>query len=200
MSAAPEVIAAELVWRYVELVREQPEGVLSPEELQRLAAALETASALPGALEVEEARGCRAAVRRRVESLVERAPRVPVPGTARSESDRPGRRLVPVWRFYAAACMAAAALTGVITVGWWHRPPVVVHRVPAAAPDVQPLDEPRAHELITRLVREGIEPQDERNLMWHMLLCPGCYEQYVSLRRPPRVARLLPAGWQPGQE
>src|SRR5436189_82680 len=58
--------------------------------------------------------------------------------------------------------------------------------VPGA--DVQPLNEKQAHEFLPKMVRNELPAQQEKNLMWHMLICPGCFEEYEDLRRQGQVA------------
>jgi hypothetical protein len=57
-------------------------------------------------------------------------------------------------------------------------------RVPVQASeiDIQPVEESLVHDLLPRLVRNELPPKQERNLMWHMLVCRGCFDEYVELK------------------
>jgi len=189
MAHTNEEIAAELLYRYVELLRDravagQPGG-LSRDELRQLAENLEIASALPAALESAPDLERAATARSRVEDCLA----APIAATHQTPPHRSpalnmdrlrsgGWKLASAW---GAAALCAAAL---LTVNVWHRPRPVVRRirVPAAAPDVQPLDEAHAHLLIPRMVHDELAPREERDLMWHMLVCPRCFKHYEQLR------------------
>jgi hypothetical protein len=185
MAVTKEQIAAELVWRYVEQVRElQPGEAFTRAELEQLLDVLATGGALPEALEAGES--CRAAARSRLEEVLA------VPALARPAEPAPASRvkpagvprLVPLWQLGSAVAAAAVLAVALFSVGVWHRPaqPVIVRTVVERPGDIQPIDEPKAHELLPKMVRHELQPQEEKNLMWHMLVCPGCYHDYVTLR------------------
>lgn len=207
MSPGKEEIAADLVWRYVEHLRtaaaEGRSAALSRAELRQLAEVLDTASRLPEALQGEESEQCHAAVRDRLHAVlgdpaaqpaqepagkpapppVRHSPDGAGPGT--SAAPRQGM-LVPIGALRLAGAALLALSAALATVNFWHQSPpqVVVRRVPVPRelPDVRPLDETQSHRLIRSLVRNRISRDDERNLMWHMLVCPGCFEEYVRER------------------
>ncbi|MFN3649925.1 MAG: hypothetical protein ACK47B_10100 [Armatimonadota bacterium] len=188
MATNREQIAAELVWRYVEQIREcHPDGPpprLSRDELRELVEMLDMAAQVQDALPPAQTTAedpCRAAVRRRVLQALETggAARPPAP------SRRPWR--APRWASGAAFALAGVCLLALASVNVWHRPApeVVVRRVkiPADAPDIEPMDEQQVHDLVPRMVGTGLDRRKERSLMWHMLVCPGCYDYYVEVRR-----------------
>lgn len=189
MAHTNEEIAADLLYRYVEHLRDRAtagqSGGFSRDELRQLMANLETASALPAALESAPDLERAATVRSRVEDCLA----APAPASRQTPARRsPGLNLGWVrprsWKpasAWGAAVLCAAAL---LTVNLWHRPTPVVRRirVPSLAPDVQPIDESRAHFLIPRMVHDELEPREERDLMWHMLVCPRCFHDYERFR------------------
>lgn len=202
MAKTNEEIAADLLWRYVEQVRERgPEPPLSRAELQELLQALETAGSLGPAL--EEARAAahdsalEAVVRRRMEAAPPPAPRALArPATAAGGRDRFPWKL-RLGRALTMGATAALALA-LLTVNYWHRPepaPLAAPAQRAALPHgVESLSEQRAHELIPRMVRRELAPAEERSLMWHMLVCPGCFDQYVALRSHGEIRSEAPPG------
>jgi len=209
MQRSKEEIAADLVWRYVEQIRElersDGSAPFTQDELHQLAETLYTASLVPDALCAEQEAACRESVRRRLEAELQGAPRGAATASTEAVSPPQPRRpaVVPAWRFAGATAMAAALAVAVGTVNLWHRPQPVVQvkqvPVPAQAPDVQWMEEAEVHRMLPRLVRNELPPREEKNLMWHMLVCPGCFEHYTELRsgqdqraERPRV-RL--AGW-----
>jgi hypothetical protein len=203
MALTKEEIAAELVWRYVEHVRES-EGAghaaaLSRAELQQLAGVLETASQVPPALESAGSERCRAAVRTRVEQLLgegtSASPERPASAprrTGRLERLTGGAARVPVpaWALRSAMAAAAALTLALGTVNLWHQPARVVRvAFPKDVTDVEPMDEQQAHKLIPEMVHNQLSPREEKNLMGHMLVCPGCFDQYVEMRHHAGTAR-----------
>lgn len=203
MSQPKEQVAADLVWRYVEHLRaaeaEGRSAALSRADLEQLVEALETASRLPEALRVEESEQCHAAVRDRLSAALAAppgAPPRPEPAASPDEVSPLFGLIPPVWALRVAAAGLLALSMALATVNLWHQPAprVVVKRVPVPRdlPDVKALDEPQAHRLIPRLVHNRISRNDERNLMWHMLVCPGCFDEYVRERgehSPQQTAR-----------
>ena len=189
-------MAAELVWRYVERVREaraEGEAVeLSRAELAQLVETLDLAARVPDALEAPESAARRTAVRRRLDETVSSA------GPIRSErvvvaAEPPrSRPLVAAWMFRTALAAAVALSVALVTVNQWHHSAAVVRRIRVpvneAEINVQPVPEGEVHELLPRLVRNELEPQEERNLMWHMLVCRGCFNQYVQLKHTNQTA------------
>jgi hypothetical protein len=204
MALTKEEIAADLVWRYVEHVRESEAenrpACLSRGELEQLVEVLHTAAHAPQALTAESCEERRAAVRRRVELMLPRSETAPPAAAAPAASGESwlrrllgGAAVVPAWQFQAAAAAALALAAGVVTVNLWHRPApetVVVQRRTAEPPgDVEPIDERKAHELLPGMVGNRLARQDERNLMWHMLVCPRCFDDYTELKQQDRTAR-----------
>ncbi|HEU4754500.1 MAG TPA: hypothetical protein VFU47_15430, partial [Armatimonadota bacterium] len=112
--AEREEIAADLVWRYVEQVRDSGQP-LSPVELQDLAELLATAGTVPGALTADE-ETCRLAVRRRVEQVLARhaEPAPPAP-SERTPARPPVRPLL--WPFRLATAATVALSLALATVG-----------------------------------------------------------------------------------
>lgn len=186
-------IAAELLWLYVTRLREAPAGAPPPcltrAELADLAQVLEGAGALAAALPGEEPMECRAAVQRRVEALLAARPQV------ESRRESVFRRLsslarAPRLQLRAAAGLAAVLALALATVGVWHRPATEVRMVavPMEVQDVEPMAEADVHALLPRMVRHELSPEQEKSLMWHMLVCPGCYDTYLELRQSRPVA------------
>jgi hypothetical protein len=187
-----EQIAADLLWQYVERLRQTPEGKAPPRfsaaELAELTQVLEGAGALAAALPDEAPAACRVTVQRRVEELL----------AARQGQERlrPQRRHLPElwrsprWQARATAGIAACLALALATVGLWHRPPTEVRTVavPMEVRDVEPIAEADAHALLPRMVKNELSPPEEKNLMWHMLVCPGCYDVYVEMRQAHRIA------------
>ena len=188
MAVTKEEIAADLVWRYVEQLRELPPGeAFSRAELEQLLEVLTTAGALPEALAADE--GSRAAARSRLEQVLAASPQArqaAPPSLPERPAARPSlpARMAPLWQLRGAVAAALVLSLALFSVNLWHRPdqPVIVRNVVDRPGDVQPIDEPKAHELLPKMVRHELQPQDEKNLMWHMLVCPGCYRDYVALR------------------
>jgi hypothetical protein len=56
-------------------------------------------------------------------------------------------------------------------------------RVPVNVDDVQPLDERKAHELLPRMIHNQLSRPQEKDLMWHMLVCPGCLDEYIQMKQ-----------------
>lgn len=188
-----EEVAADVLWCYVQHVREARAAgenlSLSPAELEQLTAALATASRVPEALDQLEASCSQAAVRARLQPVLgelagtESAP-APVPSPPKPWIERLRGALVPAWQLGAAGIACLSLGLALVSVNSWHRPEPIIRqvRVPVEAPDVQPLDERQAHDLLPRMVRNELPPRDEKSLMWHMLVCPGCFNQYVQLK------------------
>jgi hypothetical protein len=202
MSLNREEIAADLVWRYIEHLRTaRAEGTsveLTRGELDQLLEAFQVAGRMPDALEAPESCTRREAVRRRLEEAVQ------APGAARPTA--PARSFqpwlasllsasVPAWRYRAAIGTACALAACLATVSFWHRPTPIVkrERVPVEkyAINVQPVEEAQVHDLLPRMVQNELPPQQERNLMWHMLVCRGCFNQYVELKHSHHTASEL---------
>jgi hypothetical protein len=209
MALTKEEIVADLVWRYVEHVRSaEAEGqavTLTEADCAELTGLLNLATRVPTVLDDSAerpallAQSCRAGVRDRLEADLHAA------DSPRGTSTGLWQRLRSFGRTRMTAATAvpwvAAAVMGaaLMTVGWWHRPQPVVQvtyvprRVPVDAPDVDPIDERTAHALIPQMVRNEISTGQERSLMWHMLVCPGCYAQYHELKTLHPVAAAPPA-------
>jgi hypothetical protein len=196
MRLTNEEIAADLTWRYVEHLRERAAAghceALAPEELVELQRAFETAGAACGAVVTQPVS---AELRDRLRERVVAGLPAPVSEAAASPS-RPPTPKARGFRF--AWGGALAALAGVVigiggavgSVNSWHPTPPP-QRVMAARPaDVVPITEKTAHALIPEMVENRLAPGQERNLMWHMLVCRGCFEEYAHLRETHRVAAL----------
>lgn len=203
MSLNREEIAADLVWRYVERLREArakgPFAPLSRAELEQLVETLELAGDLPHVLTPDAAAEARkAAVRRRLEAAVAEkgvpapGPSTPAPAAApRSPwwSAFTGGKPVPAWQFRAALGAAVVLAFGLglalpVNSGRGSEAQVKRVRVPVQAAEIgiEPVDEKLVHDLLPRMVRNELPPQQERNLMWHMLVCRGCFEEYTELK------------------
>ena len=195
MPATKQEIAAELVWRYVEHIREcGPDAateMLTRADLQQLVEVLETAGTAGGAVLGFASDAAAGEARARLEAVIAHAR--PQKTAASSGTPPAGRGFLPLqWlrrpapAWVTAVSMAAGLAFAVSTAGVWHRPAPVVQtvrvRIPVDVPDVEPVDEAQVHKLLPRMVRNQLGPQDEKNLMWHMLICPGCFNEYVSLK------------------
>ena len=200
MALAKDEITADLMWRYVEHLREweasgEPVTFTRP-ELESLVDVLATASAVPLALSAEQSEERKTAVRHRVQESLGGAPaegRAPS-GWRKSPLRRflRGNR-VPAWKFGLATTAAAALAVALGTVGLWHRPapqtaPVRVVKVPQGVSGIEPMEEKKVHQLLPRMVNNELSPQQEKNLMWHMLVCPGCYDEYARLKHQGKTA------------
>lgn len=193
MPITKDRIAAELVWRYVELVREPgPEGqrpTLTRAELEELIDLLEAAGCLPEALASASPDDLRATVRARIEALLRQASEARSAVPAREPLGVRLRRWLASWpssrwAFRGTLAALVAALLALGTVDVWHRPAIVRPvPVPKDVVDVQPIDEEQAHRMLPRMVRNELSPREEKNLMGHMLVCPSCFEEYTLLRR-----------------
>jgi len=207
MSLNREEVAADLVWRYIEHLRvAQAEGAsveLTRLELEQLVSALQVAGRMPEALEAPESASRRAAVRRRLEELEGTAPtpeqKRPNPWV---QSTRHWLRswlsgTVPGWRYRAALGVAMGLAVGLTTVSVWHRPSPVVKRVRVpvdeTAINVQPVEEAQVPELLPLMLENQLPPQQQRNLMWHMLVCRGCFNHYVEMLHSRNTASELRA-------
>ena len=183
-----EGIASELVWQYVAYLREQggtAGGALTPEELDRLREALETAARVPASLEVDAVPSTALAAR-----VIDALPISAVAVRARVPAGPPPwRRPVPVW---AAICCAVLGMGLTFWLagdrGGTAASSVRVVRVPGGAPDVDPIGEPEAHVMLPKLVRNELPARQVRSLMWHMLVCPGCFDEFLELNSHVRVS------------
>lgn len=202
MGRTKQEILADLVWRYVEEVRTaESSGYhlrFTREELTQLAEALETAGQVPAALEGAETEACRSAVRDRLHRQLAHPPAaasLPQGPRARTSFGAWLRtRTVPAWTLAGAVSSLAVLVVALGSVNAWHHPKPVfkVRTVVSDKPNnVQSIDEPHAHELIPMMVKNELDPADERSLMWHMLLCPGCFQEYVVLKRSEHSVREL---------
>ena len=200
MALAKDEITADLVWRYIEHLREweatgDPVRFTRP-ELEELVDVLATASAVPQALGAEQSEERKTAVRHRVQESLGGAP---AEGRTPSAWRKSGlRRLLrgmrsPAWRLGMATGVVAALAVSVGTVGMWHHPaqppvPVRVVKVPQGVSGIEPMEEKTVHELLPRMVNNQLTPQQEKNVMWHMLVCPGCYDEYARLKHHGKTA------------
>jgi hypothetical protein len=187
MARKKEEIAADLVWQYVEHVRDAPESErLSDTELDQLTGVLKTAGVTGEALETERLEARQSAVRQRVEQLLAAAPE------SLTEPPRPRRPIlpavVPAWRFRVVCGAATLLAAGLATVGFWHHPPaqVQVQTVTQVQvrdlPDLDAMTEDTAHQLVPRMVHSRLSEREEKSLMGHLLVCEGCYRAYVQLK------------------
>lgn len=192
MALTNEEIAADLTWRYVEHLRERAAiGNLerfSHEDLAELRQALEMAGEVPGALAAQPASAeTQERLRARLQASIGSAPVAPAP-----VSEKPARR--GGWRFLwhslltGTAGAAVGLAAAVVSVGIWHPTPAPIRVVAERPANVAPMTEQTAHTLIPEMVGNRLPPGQERNLMWHMLVCPGCFEEYAQLREHQRVA------------
>ena len=80
-----------------------------------------------------------------------------------------------------------------VYTAWIRRPETIVRtvRVPVSIQDQEflPINEEEAEALLPQMVRNQLDRRHERSLMWHMLVCPGCYDKYVELRHQRPLAR-----------
>jgi hypothetical protein len=196
MGLTNEEIAADLTWRYVEHLRERAAAghceALTPEELAELRRALETAGAACGAVAMQPVSAeMRDRLRARVVAgLPSSSASEPAATSSPQHAPAPARRGV---RF--AWGGAFAALAGVVigigsavgSVNAWHPTPPPRRVMAARPPDVVPISEQTAHALIPEMVENRLAPGQERNLMWHMLVCRGCFDEYAHLRETHRV-------------
>lgn len=198
MSLNREEVAADLVWRYIEHLRTaRAEGVsveLTPGELEQLFETMRLAGQVPDALTTLASDERRAAVRRRLEAMVHQpTEQGAAPAEPRTKALLTGP--IPIWRYRATLGLAAALAMCLSTVSLWHHPSPVVKRVKipvgASGINVQPIDEAQVHDLIPRMLQNQLPPQQERNLMWHMLVCRGCFNEYVQMRHSPHTASEL---------
>lgn len=202
-----EEIAADLIWRYVEHLR-QSRGddtnvALSAAELAQLVETMALAGDLPHALATEATTDARkAAVLRRLEAAVS-TPAAAPQAEPRPIPSRPwyagllAGAPVPAWKF--RAVLGASLVFGLVSVAAVPRlrsnassqiPPKRV-RVPvqAAEIDIQPVEEALVHDLLPRMLRNELPAKQERNLMWHMLVCRGCFDEYVELKHQHPVSQ-----------
>jgi hypothetical protein len=184
MARKREEIAADLVWRYVEHVRESPDADrLTDEDLEQLVPALKTAGIAGEALELRGSEGRQTAVRERLEALL--ASPVTAP---RTEAPAAPPATVPAWRFRSACAAAMALAAALATVSFWHHPAPQV-RVQTVTqikvrelPDLDAMTEDTAHQLLPKMVHSRLSEKEEKSLMGHMLVCPGCYRAYVQMK------------------
>jgi hypothetical protein len=177
-------ILADLAWRFVERVREQDAAgtpvTFTHAELVQFAGTLELAAGMPAALDTPEDAVGRATVRDKVEAATLRAPQ---PAPVRMPARAPRRPARATWLGALGGALAAIVLAAT-TVNSWHTPRQVVREIPVpyVGSNVEMLDESKAQVLIPQMVSNKLSTQDEKNLMWHMLLCPGCFHQYEVLK------------------
>jgi hypothetical protein len=182
MARTKEEIAADLIWRYVEHSREASDVErLSDEELEELLGLLKTAGLAGDALETERVEARHAAVRQRVEQLIAASRQgTPVQPSQRS----PFPAVVPAWAFRAACAASIVLALALSTVPYWHRvPPKMVNVIKVRnMPELDQMTEAQAHEMLPKLVHSKLSERQEKSLMGHMLVCNGCFKDYVQLR------------------
>lgn len=195
MPRTKEEIKAELVWRFVECLREDDEPDATPirfarEELEELVGVLETAGDLPEVLVTPESERAREAVRTRLDETLKAAE----PRTVRTP--RPSHRpsIFAAMQFRMVTGVVLGVALAVITVGLWHKQPVKVvtrdRRVPVQLDNIHPMDEDTAHRLIRQSFKTDIDARQEKDLLWHMLVCPGCFDEYRELRHNSRTVQV----------
>ena len=194
MPRTKEEIKAELVWRFVECLREEADPKTAPvrfarEELEELVGVLETASDLPEVLVSPESEAARETVRARLEDTLREA--APQPVRRPRPSHRPS--IFAAMQFRMVSGIVLGVALAVATVGLWHRvPPKVIvqqRRVPVQLENIEPMDEETAHRLIRQCFKTDIDARKEKDLFWHMLVCPGCFDEYREIRHQSRLAR-----------
>ena len=195
MPRTKEEIKAELVWRFVECLREEEVSSATPirfarEELEELVGVLETAGDLPEVLVTTESETARKAVRARLDETLRAAEAEPAPRRTPRPSHRPSIFAAMQFRMVTGVVLGVAL--AVITVGLWHKQPVKVvtrdRRVPVQLANIAPMDEDTAHRLIRESFKMDLDARQEKDLLWHMLVCPGCFDQYRELRHNSRTA------------
>jgi hypothetical protein len=193
MPRTKEEIKAELVWRFVECLREEEDPSATPirfarEELDELVGVLETAGDLPEVLVTAESETARETVRGRLEDTLRAAEAAPASKRGPRPSHRPSIFAAMQFRMVTGVVMGVAL--AVITVGLWHKQPVKYRdrRVPVQLTNISPMDEDTAHRLISQSFKTDLDARQEKDLLWHMLLCPGCFDQYRELRHNSRTA------------
>jgi hypothetical protein len=205
MSLNREEVAADLIWRYIEHLRAaRADGAtveLTRLELEQLVSTLQLAGQMPDALEAPESAARKAAVRRRLEELEAATPAPSTPRPAANPAHSRPRlaslltNAVPMWRYRAAVGVALGLTACLATVGVWHRPSPIVKkiRVPMdeAGIGVRPVEEAQVHDLLPRMLQNELPPQQERDLMWHMLVCRGCFNHYVEMKHSAHTASEL---------
>ena len=193
MPRTKEEIKAELIWRFVECLREEDDPSATPvrfarEELEELVGVLETAGDLPEVLLTPESEGARESVRARLDETL----RAAEPASAPKRTPRPSHRpsIFAAMQFRMVTGVVLGVALAVITVGLWHKQPVKVvqRRVPVQLSNISPMDEDTAHRLISLSFKTDLDAREEKDLLWHMLLCPGCFQQYRELRHNSRTA------------
>ncbi len=181
MSNPRDEIQSELIWRYVELIRESPESrdvVLSRKDLDDLTATLDLAGQMPHALAAQE-EIVDSAVRSRLEAALREQPRRPA-----TTPERAPAASVPAWQFRLAMGAALVLSLVVTTVNGWHQSPRRLQHVAVLrdAVGIEGLDEVEAHSLIPAMLLNKLDAHQEKNLMAHLVLCPGCYQEYRARR------------------
>lgn len=175
MESSRDELKNALTWKLVEFARENPRAAeveWTPEEWAEAGEILALASRASRA-QFQESAGLpdphREAVRQRVMSHLPKT--------------RVGRTRLPI-PLLVAACSVLITVVGFAIAGRLAPPAVRLVRVPSdlAGKDIDPLDEQAAHVLIPKMVRNELDLKQERNLMWHMLVCPGCHRDFVSER------------------
>src|SRR4051812_11747844 len=130
MSRTKEEVAAELVWRYVEYLREETgsgrAASFSRDELEQLVQALETASRVPEALEGEPSAAAVSAARAHLDATLAAAPPSAPPSAPHAPAPRPAlplpRRLRD-WTLPAAVAAVLILSLALATVPMWHHVP-----------------------------------------------------------------------------
>src|SRR5690242_7323325 len=120
MSRTKEEVAAELVWRYVEYVRDETEGgrtaAFSRDELEQLVQALETASRVPEALEGEAPAAAVAAARAHLHAALATGAPPALPSPPDPAPALPLPRRLGAWALPAALAAVLALGAALATV------------------------------------------------------------------------------------
>lgn len=183
-----EELAAELLFAYIERIKARPEQTLTRGEVYALAEHLALASQVPAALGDEETETVCNLVASRLDWQADTGRR---PALLSYLQNRPALRRRPFILALGAVTMAAILSLGLLAFGDRYQA-----STPAAVSSpagVSGIGEQEAHEMIPQYVRGLLGREDERNLMWHMLRCRGCYEYYRQMR--PAGAGSASGGW-----
>src|SRR5438445_3779458 len=137
MPRTKEEVAAELVWRYVEYIREETDArrdaAFSRDELEQLLRALETASRVPEALGGEPSESILAAARAHLHAALAAAPPEAAgraaPAAPAAPAVAPWQRL-RAWALPAAAAAVLVLSAALASVPLWHHVRTIVRRVP----------------------------------------------------------------------
>jgi len=176
MRSPREELASQLLWEYVQRVREQPDAALTRGEVYELAETLALASTIPSVVAHSDEPAAREAIQSRLAGARPPAAARRPPAARTSWLRRPALILAPL----AGAALAAA-------LAFFGGSGAVPEQGPAAQPPgVMRLSEEAAHEMVPQYVKGELNEQGDKNIMWHLIRCRGCYRFYRSIRPHPR--------------